>query len=90
MTATRSFERLAAPATTLVFAFLAAGALLAAVVGLAKNPSLGAVCITLGYAALIPVIVAASRNGPHRWLWAGIVMVSAIAIRVGSLDQTHA
>ncbi len=86
MTATRSFERLAAPAMTLAFAFLAAGALLAAVVGLAKNPSLGAVFITLGYAAFMPVIVAASRDWPHRWLWAGIVTVSAIAIRVGSLD----
>jgi 4-amino-4-deoxy-L-arabinose transferase-like glycosyltransferase len=79
-------DRFTAPAMTLVFVFLSLGALLAAFVGLAKDPSLGAVAITLGYALLVPVIVAASRDGPQRWLWIGIVITSAIAVRIGSLD----
>jgi 4-amino-4-deoxy-L-arabinose transferase-like glycosyltransferase len=79
-------DRFAAPVMTMVFAFLAAGALLAAVVGLAKDPSLGAVLITLGYIALIPVIIAGSRDGPQRWTWVALIAGIAIAIRIGSLD----
>lgn len=71
---------------TLVFAFLSAGALLAAIVGLAKDPSLGAVAITLAYLALVPVIVAASGDRADRWRWAAFVIVIALAIRIGSLD----
>ncbi len=81
-----TFDRLTAPAMTMIFAFLSAGALLAAVVGLSKDPNAAALLITIGYAALVPVTFAASRDQLRRGIWICLVAAIAIAIRIGSLD----